>query len=159
MVSILLEILNLKKMKNNKAEIFESSIIDNLLESTSKEEAGKVELRMLMAVKIADAMQSKGWKNKDLMEAMGKRNPSVITKWLSGTHNFTMDTLHDLQLVLDIKLLNIDINEQNVNSFHIEVNQQSNLGDSVDYVNKILVSDKTNSSCVYYNNSKNYAEA
>ncbi len=51
-------------------------------------------------------MAVKDWKKKDLADALGK-NPSVITKWLSGTHNFTSDTLADIGNVLHIDLLNI----------------------------------------------------
>lgn len=31
-----------------------------------------------------------------------RRNPSEITKWLSGTHTFSIDTLQDIDKVLDI---------------------------------------------------------
>jgi transcriptional regulator with XRE-family HTH domain len=62
---------------------------------------------MLIAAKIADAMAAKGWNKTLLMKAMGKTNPSEITRWLSGTHNFTTDTLIDLQRALNIKLLDV----------------------------------------------------
>ena len=62
---------------------------------------------MLLAVKIADAMQAKGWNKTRLMKEMGKSNPSEITRWLSGTQNFTVDTLVDLERVLEIKLLDL----------------------------------------------------
>jgi hypothetical protein len=41
------------------------------------------------------------------LRAVGKDNPSIITKWLSGTHNFTVDTLIELQHALDITLLDL----------------------------------------------------
>lgn len=62
---------------------------------------------MLLAAKIDDAMKAKGWKKKDLMLAMGKRNQSEITRWLSGTHNFTSDLLSDLGMVLNTNLFNL----------------------------------------------------
>ena len=37
------------------------------------------------------------------------QQPSVVTKWLSGTHNFTADTLADIQRVLEISLFNFDV--------------------------------------------------
>lgn len=41
---------------------------------------------MLIASKISKALKEKGWKKKDLMNAMGKKNPSEITRWLSGNY-------------------------------------------------------------------------
>ena len=85
---------------------------------------------MLLAAKIADAMKAKGWKNKDLLKAMGKNNPSEITKWLSGTHNFTVETLVELENVLNVKLLNLNYpKEETVTRYHVLVKGQP-LGDS-----------------------------
>lgn len=60
---------------------------------------------MEVAAKIATDMNSKGWNKEDLQKAMGT-SPSHIRKWLSGTHNFTLDSIVELEKVLDIKLLN-----------------------------------------------------
>lgn len=100
--------LNLKTKKTNNMETKTDNLLDELLASITPLEQSKVDTRMLLAAKIADGMKAKGWKNKDLLEAVGKENPSVITKWLSGTHNFTADTLVELEDALDIKLLNLD---------------------------------------------------
>ncbi|MDD4759572.1 MAG: hypothetical protein PHU66_02005 [Bacteroidaceae bacterium] len=86
--------------------------ISEILSSISPQEAKRIENRMLIAAKIDDAMKAKGWKNKDLMCAMGKSNPSEVTRWLSGTHNFTTDTLTDLGLALGVDFLNLEDNEQ-----------------------------------------------
>ena len=84
------------------------SIFDRIEASIPKEDFEKSESRMKIAAKIADAMKAKGWNNNDLMEAMGRKNPSQISKWLSGTHNFTHDLLVEIGLVLDIKLLDYE---------------------------------------------------
>ncbi|MFZ4400178.1 MAG: helix-turn-helix domain-containing protein [Bacteroidales bacterium] len=91
-----------------KAEEHSSSIIENILNNISKADALKVEKRMALAVLIDEAIKAKEWKRKDLAEALQIKNLSVITRWLSGTHNFTVDTLSDIERVLEIKLLNID---------------------------------------------------
>lgn len=83
------------------------SSLDKLLDEITPEEQERTDAKMLLAAKIADAMEAKGWNNKMLMEAMGKKNPSQITKWLSGTHNFTTETLIDLGRVLDTNFLNL----------------------------------------------------
>jgi len=83
-------------------------IISEVLNSVSPFEARRVEARMMIASKISKALKEKGWMKKDLMKAMGKKNPPEITRWLSGTHNFTSDLLFDLSLVLGINLLDVE---------------------------------------------------
>lgn len=80
------------------------SIIDQLLAETSPRDQQRVRDRMMLAARIADALVEKGWNQKQLAEKMGK-GQSEISKWLSGTHNFTTDTLSDLSVVLGVKLL------------------------------------------------------
>lgn len=97
------------------------SSLDRLLQEITPEEQEKTNAKMLLAAKIADAMAAKGWNNKMLMDAMGKKNASEITRWLSGTHNFTMDTLIDLGRVLDTNFLNLEEKELTVQQFNISV--------------------------------------
>lgn len=84
------------------------SSLDQLLDEITPLEQEKTNIKMLLAVRIADAMAAKNWKNKDLLKAVGGNNPSVITKWLSGTHNFTTDTLVEIGSALGISLLNTE---------------------------------------------------
>jgi len=102
-------------MMNGKTmETYTSKLIDDLLDSIDPIDQEKVDAKMLLAAKVADAMKVKKWKNKDLLKAVGKDNPSIITKWLSGTHNFTVDTLIELQHALNIKLLALGEKEDEV---------------------------------------------
>lgn len=88
------------------AKEFKSVDLDDILASISPEEQKRTDNRMLIAAKIDDAIKARGWKKKDFMNAVGQRNQSVISKWLSGTHNFTTDTLTDIEGVLNVNLLN-----------------------------------------------------
>ena len=88
-------------------ETYNDEALNSLLSEITPEEQAKTDAKMLLAVKIADAMQAKGWNKTRLMKEMGKSNPSEITRWLSGTQNFTVDTLVDLERVLEIKLLDL----------------------------------------------------
>ncbi len=90
----------------SKPELYNSNEIDEILDSISPAEAEKTKNRMLLAVKIKKAMLELGLNKIRFAEAMHK-HPSEITKWLSGTHNFTSDTLFDIQSILKIKLINI----------------------------------------------------
>ena len=82
------------------------SLLDNLLAQITPEEQTRTDRKMRIAAIIDDAIKSKGWGRKQFAERMNKK-PSEISKWLSGTHNFTIDTLIDIEQMLEIKLLNL----------------------------------------------------
>jgi len=106
----------------NKAEEYNSSIIDEIFESISPKEEKRIKSKMILAAKIEDAMKSKGWNRTKLLKATGQKNASVATKWFSGTHNFTHDTLFNIQEALGIDLLNTnETTEEVVVKYHIVV--------------------------------------
>jgi transcriptional regulator with XRE-family HTH domain len=90
-----------------KAEEHNSKIIGDILNDISAEDADRFEKRMLLAAKIDDALKAKNWRKSDLAKALQKE-PSIITKWLSGTHNFTADTFWDIERVLEVTFIELD---------------------------------------------------
>ena len=107
----------------SKAETYNSKIIDELFDSISPEEEEKIRKRMLLAARIDKAIKAKGWKKKDLAEALKKRR-SEITRWLSGTHNFNTDTLFDIERVLNIGLVTLkDVPKEQVIRFTLGFSQ------------------------------------
>ena len=112
------------KSKKKKPELYSSDILDEIFQEITPEEMEKSRNKMLLAAKIDEAIKDKGWKKKDLAEVL-KKQPSEITKWLSGTHNFTADTLWDIERVLDIKLINLNDKEsEEIASFQATVSQE-----------------------------------
>ena len=91
----------------NKAENYTSQAIDDIFKEISPAELKRTEQKMMLAAKIDDAINSKGWKKSEFAKKIGK-SPSEISKWLSGTHNFTADTLRDIGEVLGINFINIE---------------------------------------------------
>lgn len=89
----------------NRKRDSKNSAISRILNRIDPIEKAKTSTKMNIAAMIDDAMIAKGWSKKDLMEKMGKKNQSEITRWLSGTQNFTVDKLVELSLLLDIKLV------------------------------------------------------
>jgi transcriptional regulator with XRE-family HTH domain len=81
-----------------------SAVLVALRERKDPLESERVRTSMMLSARIAAALKAKGW-NKGQLAAALKKNPSIITRWLSGTHNFTSDTLSDIQKVLGIQLL------------------------------------------------------
>lgn len=110
----------------NKAEKYNSSLIDEIFDSISPKEEKRIKEKMLLAARIEDAMKAKGWNKTRLLKEIGQKNASVATKWFSGTHNFTFDTLFDLQEVLGIKLINTEESQDEVIiKYHIVVQSKS----------------------------------
>ncbi len=109
-------------MKNNQTQKnYTSPILKDILSNISEDEFDATEEKMKLAVKIAEAIKTKGYtKKSDFAKKLGKQN-SEISKWLSGTHNFTTETLILLQNELDIVLINSQIIDKvELKDIHIE---------------------------------------
>lgn len=130
MVLIWKVILNFMTKKNKKAMEYNSTEIDDILGLISHEEQEKIDMKMRLAAKISDGIKAKGIKKGELAKLLQQKNQSVVTKWLSGTHNFTSDTLFDLQRVLEIELINLDErkrSEEIVTVVHIHVRNSNEI--------------------------------
>jgi len=93
-------------MKTDKAKNYTSEIVDEILSDISADEYLLVEKKMLLAARIDDAIKARGWQKQDLAKALHKR-PSEISKWLSGTHNFTTETLWEIEKILGTDFINL----------------------------------------------------
>ena len=82
------------------------TLLDELLAEITPEQQARTDRKMRIAVIIAEAMQAKGLGKKQFAEKVG-RKPSEITKWLSGTHNFTIETIADIERTLNVRILNL----------------------------------------------------
>ena len=61
----------------------------------------------LVAGKIKSALKDQGIGNKEFAQMMDVQ-PSSVTKWLKGNHNFTVKTIWDIEWVLGIRLIKLD---------------------------------------------------
>ena len=59
-----------------------------------------------IAKRIRDVLEKKHWSQVDLAKATGKKTP-VITKWMSGTHNFTMRTIAEIEVALGEEIISV----------------------------------------------------
>lgn len=74
---------------------------------------------MIAAQQIASAMERKGLSKSQLAEIMGK-NRSEITKWLSGRHNFTSDTLAELSQALGEEITGVSTLVQGYGAIYLD---------------------------------------
>lgn len=89
--------------KVNKARKHTSPILQALMAEVSLEEMMQTKVKMQLAARIEDLMLEKGWNKSQFAEKVGK-HPSEITKWLSGTHNLTLDVLAVIACALDVDM-------------------------------------------------------
>jgi len=91
-------------MKNNKtARKYNSSITDELLSEITPMEKQQISNKMSLAARLDDLITSRGWGKSEFAEKVNK-NPSEITKWLSGTQNFTIDILSEIAFALNLPI-------------------------------------------------------
>lgn len=101
----------------SKVEKHSSKLIQRLLSKSNPAEKKKVRIKMIIAANIDDAIQKKGWSRSKLAKELNVSR-SLVTKWLSGTHNFTMDTLLEISNLLDVELNSLFTEPTKSMSYH-----------------------------------------
>jgi transcriptional regulator with XRE-family HTH domain len=101
----------MKKSKNN--------IINNWLAKNGNPEVDRmVELNLAIATKVARLLKEKGMGKSEFAAKMGKKSPSEVSKWLSGSHNFTIKTIAKMEEALGEEIIYTEKEYQYVH-FHI----------------------------------------
>lgn len=86
----------------------QNNIIDNWFnENGNPEIARLVEKNLALTEKINSILKERGIKKGEFAEMLGK-NPSEVSKWLSGAHNLTMKSINKMEFVLGVDLINIE---------------------------------------------------
>lgn len=83
-----------------------SRIIDARRSKVSPEIRQRVDLSFMIIDRIHSILEEKGLRQKDLARLLGK-NESEISKWMRGTHNFTIDTVSAIEKALDAPILQV----------------------------------------------------
>lgn len=76
------------------------------LNEVPKEVNIEVGLSFDIASRIDALLAEKGLSQKEFAEMMGKRE-SEVSKWLKGTHNFTLRTLSKISAILDSPVIQV----------------------------------------------------
>lgn len=90
-------------------KIFEhkSELISKVLSEIPKELQIKTDRKMRIAAQL-DLILKDLDLSKSVFASKMKKQPSEITRWLSGTHNFTIDTITEIECVLNRKLIKVE---------------------------------------------------
>lgn len=123
------------------------SILSRLVGNIDQEQQHKTTRLMSIAAKIADALNDEDISVEEFADLMNQ-NSSDIGRWLSGTYNFSVDTLIDIEYALGIKLLNTYLKEDKELSFTEEEIRAANPGwvdaSSTKFINVLLKNLKIN---------------
>lgn len=76
-----------------------SSVIEARRQRVSPDVRRQVDISFLIVNRIHGILTAKGYKQKDLADKLGKKEPE-ISKWMRGTHNFTIETLSSIEAAL-----------------------------------------------------------
>ncbi len=90
-------------MLNNKKNIFKGNVLKNLFEEMKEIEKVQVETKFNLANALESFLKNKGISKSEFAAKMGK-SPSEISKWMSGKHNFTIDTLMEIAHALKVDI-------------------------------------------------------
>ena len=83
-----------------------SSILENRRRQVNPEIRESVDLSFQIVDRIHEILTEKGLKQKDLAQLLGKKE-AEISKWMRGTHNFTIDTLGTIERALQAPILKV----------------------------------------------------
>ncbi|MBK7811882.1 MAG: helix-turn-helix transcriptional regulator [Saprospiraceae bacterium] len=112
--------------KSNQSRGYTSPLIDQLLSEISPLQMEKTKIKMLIAARIDDILTERKLAKIKFAELVDK-NPSEITKWLSGTQNFTIDILTEIAFTLKIDIVELFTNPLSFNTSNTVSNDQNSI--------------------------------
>ena len=83
-----------------------SKVLEERRSRVNPETRKSVALSFRIVDRIHEILETKGLKQKDLAERLGK-SEAEISKWMRGTHNFTIDTLVSIENALDAPIIEV----------------------------------------------------
>lgn len=83
-----------------------SEVLEERRKRVNLEVRETVALSFSIVDRIHEILEEKGLKQKDLALRLGK-SEAEISKWMRGTHNFTIDTLVSIEDALDAPILKV----------------------------------------------------
>ena len=86
--------------------MIQNALFRQCLAAIPEEQKAEFELSFGIAERISEVLKAKNLTQKDFAQKLHKRE-SEISKWLTGRHNFTMQTIAKIETALGCKLINI----------------------------------------------------
>ena len=81
-------------------------LFDQMVADASPELKKQLEMSFAMADKIDSTLKKRGMNHKEFAHMIG-HTEAEVSRWLSGTHNFTLATLANISVKLGVDILTI----------------------------------------------------
>lgn len=86
--------------------MIQNSLFRECLAAVPEERKAEFELSFAIATRIDEILRRKGMTQRELAQRLGKRE-SEVSKWLTGRHNFTTNTIARISLALGTSVINV----------------------------------------------------
>ena len=86
--------------------MIQNKLFRDCLATIPEDQKAEFDLSFGIAERLSEILKDKGLTQKDLAKMLNKRD-SEISKWLTGRHNFTTQTIASIQNALGCNLINI----------------------------------------------------
>lgn len=86
--------------------MIKNDLFRQCLAAVPAEQKAEFELSYGIAERISEILRSRGLTQKEFAGQLNKRE-SEISKWLTGRHNFTMQTIAKIETALGCKLIDV----------------------------------------------------
>lgn len=86
--------------------MIQNSLFRECLAAIPEERKAEFELSFAIADRIDEILKQKGMSQRDLAQRLGKRE-SEVSKWMTGRHNFTTNTIARISLALNTPIINV----------------------------------------------------
>ena len=86
--------------------MIQNALFRQCLAAVPEEQKAEYELTFGIAERISEVLKGKNLTQKELAQKLHNKE-SEISKWLTGRHNFTMQTIAKIETALGCKLVNI----------------------------------------------------
>ncbi len=96
-----------------------SSIIEERRKHVNPLIRQNVNISFQIVDRIHEILVGKGLKQKDLAMLLGKKE-AEISKWMRGTHNFTIDTLVSIEKALGAPILKVVHHEETFHAYEFD---------------------------------------
>ena len=83
-----------------------SKILEERRAGVSEETREWVDMSFKIADRIHSILAAKSMTQRDLAVKLGK-SEAEISKWMRGTHNFTISTIKKIEIALDCEILSV----------------------------------------------------